>query len=146
MSTDNPQTKDSQASEHSSIIARFDPRKADAGVCLFTLGGKRFALDTALVGEVVTVSRMLRVPLSPAAVLGLFSLRGTPVAVVDLLAVFAMGGGRPSGDETQVLVLRTSEGVVAGVRIDRLDAYEWPAANLRLNAMLLQWVTANPER
>jgi mutator protein MutT len=31
-------------------------------------------------------------------------------------------------------------------RIDRLDGYEWPAANLRLNAMLLQWVTANPER
>ena len=29
-------------------------------------------------------------------------------------------------------------------RIDRLDGYEWPAANLRLNAMLLQWVTANP--
>ena len=31
-------------------------------------------------------------------------------------------------------------------RIDRLDGYEWPAANLRLNAMLRQWVTANPER
>lgn len=31
-------------------------------------------------------------------------------------------------------------------RIDRLDGYEWPAANVRLNAMLLQWVTANPER
>ena len=31
-------------------------------------------------------------------------------------------------------------------RIDCLDGYEWPAANLRLNAMLLQWVKANPER
>ena len=31
-------------------------------------------------------------------------------------------------------------------RIDRLDGYEWPTANLRLNAMLLHWVTANPER
>lgn len=31
-------------------------------------------------------------------------------------------------------------------RIDRLHGYEWPAANLRLNAMLLQWVTANPRR
>jgi chemotaxis signal transduction protein len=56
-------------------------------------------------------------------VLGLFSLRGTPVAVVDLLVVLRKAGPPvPAGGELQVLVLRTAEGVVAGLRIDRLEA------------------------
>lgn len=93
-----------------------------AGVCLFCIEGQRFALDTAAVGEVTTATRMLPVPMVPTPVIGLFSLRGTPVAVVDLLVLL---GERqvpaPLGrDGTTLLVLRTDH-PIAALRIDRLE-------------------------
>jgi chemotaxis signal transduction protein len=112
--------------------ARQTPRaKVDAGVCVFSAGARRFALDTSLVGEVTNVVGLLAVPQSAPALLGIFSLRGTPVAVVDLLALL----GQPSaavGAEVQVLVLRTAEGVLAGLRIDRLHAVVPAASGRRL--------------
>lgn len=106
----------SAASSHYGLTER------DAGVCLFTAAGKRFAVDTALVGEIIGVSRLLKVPLAPAPVLGLFSLRGSPVAVVDLLAVFGQPTRSIPSGELQVLVLRTDDGVLAGLLVDRLEA------------------------
>ena len=115
-------TPSSQAGERSGRRSGHAPQRWDAGVCLFTIANHAFALDTALVGEVVSVATILKVPRSPSAVLGLFSLRGTPVAVVDLLVVLRKGSPTVPSGELRVLVLRTEEGVVAGLRIDRLDA------------------------
>lgn len=94
----------------------------DAGVCLFTVGGRQFALDTSTVGEVIAADSYLPVPMSPGPVIGLFNLRGTPVAIIDLLAVL----GEPKaawGDKKSVslLVLRTEQ-TIGALRVDRLDA------------------------
>jgi chemotaxis signal transduction protein len=52
-------------------------------VCAFAVGTRCYAVDVALVSEVVTVERLAPVPRVPAAVLGVFSLRGMPVALLD---------------------------------------------------------------
>src|SRR6185295_1390429 len=53
-------------------------------LCAFWLGEHCYGLQTALVGEVVTVEALTPVPLAPPPVRGLFNLRGAPVALVDL--------------------------------------------------------------
>ena len=93
-----------------------------AGVCLFSTEGHRFALDTAAVGEVTTTTAMLPVPMVPRPVLGLFNLRGTPVAVVDLLVLLGVRQTPVSASRagTTLLVLRTDR-PIAALRIDRLE-------------------------
>ncbi len=104
-------------------------RPLGAGVCLFTAGERAFVLDTALVGEVTSVPALLSVPRVPPAVLGLFSLRGTPVAVVDLLVLLGQASSPAPLADAQVLVVRgsaTDHGgattIVAGLRITKLKA------------------------
>lgn len=98
------------------------PRRLDAGVCLFSVGAERFALDTALVGEVIQVPSLLSLPASPRAVVGLFSLRGSPLVVVDLLAVLGRPVSEAPTGPTQVLVLQDDQGLLAALRINRLEA------------------------
>ena len=52
-------------------------------VCAFWLRQRCFALDVALVGEVVSVDVLIRVPLSRPSVRGIFNLRGTPVPLSE---------------------------------------------------------------
>lgn len=95
---------------------------ADAGVCLFTAEGQRYALDTAAVGEVTTAAAILPVPMAPPPVVGLFNLRGTPVAVVDLLVLLGSQASPapPRREGTTLLVVRTDH-PIAALRIDRLE-------------------------
>lgn len=65
---------------------------------------------------------MLPVPLSPPAVVGLFNLRGTPVALVDLAVLLDLpAGARDEGKALLALVLRTND-MLASVLIDRMES------------------------
>lgn len=97
--------------------------------CAFWAGGQCYGLEIGLVGELTVVEALLPVPLAPPAVLGLFSLRGTPVALVDLAALLdlpaaegAASGGRGAEPEgaRPALVLRTRD-VQAGMLIERME-------------------------
>lgn len=101
-------------------------RGARAGqyVCVFWLGGDRYALDAVIVREVVAVPGLLPVPLTPPWLLGLCNLRGVALAVVDLggaLDLPTRAGAAPGVSGTAVLVLRAG-GRLAGIRIDRVEA------------------------
>src|SRR5262245_8205241 len=90
----------------------------DQSVCVFWLGEHCFGLQSALVGEVCAVESVTPVPMAPAAVLGLFNLRGTPVALVDLAQVLELpgSGASPDGRSSRTplaLVLRTQSLLVA---------------------------------
>lgn len=93
----------------------------NTSLCAFWLGSKCFALDTKLVGEVVTVEAVTPVPKSHAAVLGLFNLRGTPVALVDLSAVLELSEAAAAKEVRTALVLK-SGGLMAAALIDRMEA------------------------
>jgi purine-binding chemotaxis protein CheW len=90
-------------------------------VCTFWIGKRCYALDTALVGEVVNVETTTPVPLAPSAVVGLFNLRGTPVALVDLANVLDLPEGyQGKGEQKTALVLRKGS-VLGAVLIDRME-------------------------
>lgn len=90
-------------------------------VCAFWIGDTCYALDTDLVGEVVNVEDIVVVPLAPAGVLGLFNLRGTPVALVDLSTVLQLPHARQRSETRTALVLRKTT-VLGALIIDRMEA------------------------
>jgi purine-binding chemotaxis protein CheW len=67
---------------------------------------------------VIEVERIAGVPLAPPEVVGIFSLRGAPVPIVDLTS--SLGAGAPRGTARIALVLRMDAMVVA-LAIDRMD-------------------------
>jgi purine-binding chemotaxis protein CheW len=97
-------------------------------LCGFWLGQQCFAIAADLVGEVVWVEAVTPVPLAPPAILGLFNLRGTPVALVDLVRALALTGTgeaeptRP-GQARTALVLRPGEAndFLLGALIGRME-------------------------
>jgi chemotaxis signal transduction protein len=96
---------------------------APRGACGFWLHGHLLALDVALVGEMVEVEQMVPVPRSHPAVLGIFNLRGVPVALVDLSLILGLkGSGEPKRPGPRRVLVVRAQGVVAGFAIDRVDA------------------------
>jgi purine-binding chemotaxis protein CheW len=94
-------------------------------LCAFWLGEQCYGLETALVGEVMTVDALAPVPLAPAPVRGLFNLRGTPVALLDLSRVLELPDPMPveeprPGKPLVSLVLRT-ERLLVGLLIRRME-------------------------
>jgi purine-binding chemotaxis protein CheW len=92
------------------------------GLCTFWLNDRYFGLDVSLVGEVVAVDAVIPVALAPPSVRGLFNLRGTPVALLELATVLGLTEAQRTSARTQsALVLRHEELTVAVV-IDAMDA------------------------
>jgi chemotaxis signal transduction protein len=96
--------------------------------CAFWLGQQCFAVAAEVVGEVVSVEAVTPVPLSPPAVLGLFNLRGTPVALVDMARALTLTGAGDleplrAGQTRTALVLRPGDGhdFVLGALIGRME-------------------------
>ena len=85
--------------------------------CLFQSGARPYAVRLDAVAEIVDADGLVRLPLSPPRVLGLFTLRR------DVVPVLRMTEGQDEdsgGTDTRlvVLILRT-EGGVWGIRVDR---------------------------
>jgi purine-binding chemotaxis protein CheW len=96
------------------------PNVFKSNVCAFTLGERSFALDVAIVGEVVTVEAYVPVPLSPPAIRGIFNLRGVPVALVDLSALLETTPA-PSDDGPKVALVLKTDDMTVGLAVDRLE-------------------------
>ena len=92
---------------------------ADTVVCAFELLGQTFAIEVTAVREVLEVDAVHAVPLAPEGLLGLASVRGTMLGIVDLASVLGLEGfAMQESAGVQVLVLDTG-GLLFGARIDR---------------------------
>lgn len=58
---------------------------------LLPAGADVYAVDLALVREVIRLPRVTRLPAAPAVVVGLFNLRGEVVALLDTAALLGLG-------------------------------------------------------
>lgn len=85
---------------------------ADAALLSFRIAGRRFALDAERVAEVVRRPPVTRVPLAPASLCGVASLRGRVLPVVSLGELLGVDGpGDASGDASggRLIVLGGAE-------------------------------------
>jgi len=126
-----PASRDEQA-ESSRREAR---SREGVHACVFWLDGQRYALDTVDVVEAITLQQLVSVPLSPAWLLGLTSLRGAPLPVVDLRVVLALPGEAFDSEEQRIgqpVVVLQVEGALMGGRVDRIEAvYAFENARLQ---------------
>lgn len=98
---------------------------------LFHLGNKqRFGINVLKVKEVIPCPKLTKLPDSHPAVVGVATLRGEPLSVIDLS--YAIGSGRIGGDESDackgsVIVTefnRTMHGFLVE-RVDRIIVRNW---------------------
>jgi purine-binding chemotaxis protein CheW len=93
-----------------------------AGVCVFSLEGRRFAVPLALVSEVARMPAILPLRDGPAVVEGLANVRGriTPVLAVRLRFGLPQRSARLSD---QLLIVRAGQRLV-GFRVDHVVGIE----------------------
>ena len=90
---------------------------AELQVCTFLVGGLLLGLPLADVAEVVSGQEVTPVPLAPAAVVGLFNLRGRIVTVVDARARLGLPPREESEGSAHVIV--TVGGDTTSLVVDR---------------------------
>jgi purine-binding chemotaxis protein CheW len=102
----------------------------------FGVDGCLFGVEVAMVQEVVRYQPMTRVPLAPAAIVGLINLRGQVITAVDLRRRFGFPDREPDELPMDVIV-RTKDGLVS-LLVDRIgdvvevgaEAFEEPPETL----------------
>lgn len=83
----------------------------------FVAGDEVFAVDMAPVQEIIRVPEVVRVPLSPPALLGLANLRGKVLPIISLRRVFGMPE-REDDDATRAVVIDLGQPL--GFVVDRV--------------------------
>lgn len=96
------------------------PSATARGLCAFWLAGRCFGLDIRWVGEVVALDTITRVPNARPAIRGLFSLRGEPLVVLDLVRMLELDDRDQPGGKVG-LVLRLGE-LAAAIQVERVES------------------------
>jgi chemotaxis signal transduction protein len=91
-------------------------------VCLFGLGGERFAVDIRQARELVIVDELTAVPRAPAYLSGVANLRGRILPILDVRPLLGLAP-RPVGRGSRVLVVDPGSGQV-GLTIDAILGLE----------------------
>jgi purine-binding chemotaxis protein CheW len=84
----------------------------------FMLGGEEYALDILRISEIIKVRPVTEVPRAPAFVLGIISVRGTIVPVVDLRLRLNLPAPEP-GPAARILIV-TQGGEPYGLVVDEV--------------------------
>lgn len=92
----------------------------DKRYLVLTLGPDDFALDAAVVRELIRPPRLTRVPGAPHTLAGLANLRGTALPVLDLRRI-VHPDLEPVAEPTRVVVAEAGEPV--GLMVDRIVAF-----------------------
>ncbi|MBI5507672.1 MAG: purine-binding chemotaxis protein CheW [Deltaproteobacteria bacterium] len=99
------------------------PQRSAGGTAVellaFWVGDEEYAIEITQIQEIIKVPTIAEVPRAPAGVLGIISLRGTIVPVVDLRVILRLDP-RPVTGQNRVLVLR-GDGDPLGVQVDRVS-------------------------
>jgi purine-binding chemotaxis protein CheW len=99
--------------------------KVDAGVetllelLTFVIAGEHYAVDIERIVEIVTPRNVTRIPNADASVVGILSLRGTIVTLVDVRRKLRHRVGSESTPDTRIVVVDFNNEIV-GFLVDRV--------------------------
>lgn len=96
-----------------------DARPISTDVLVFALAARRYAVDVAVVREVVRAVSILPLPGAPPIVEGLIDLRGTLVPVLDVRARFGLPP-KPI-EHTDLFVVAESQRRLVALHVDDVD-------------------------
>jgi purine-binding chemotaxis protein CheW len=86
-------------------------------VVCFVVDGKSYALDVTVVRQVVSIEKVLPVPRTAPAIIGVFALHGATMALVDTRIIFGLP---PAPTATTALVVARGHRTICGITIDRV--------------------------
>jgi chemotaxis signal transduction protein len=104
------------AAREASVEAR-----AQRELLVFSLDGAAYALPIERVREIVRPHALTPMPHVPEAVLGVLSLRGEIVQVIDARRRFGLPSASP-GRASRVIVMTSEQGDVTGLLVDSVRA------------------------
>lgn len=99
-------------------------------VTVFSIGAGRYAVDSTLIQEIVTLKNLTPLPCVPPHIAGIFNLRGKLLAAVDLCPLLGITGGSIKGDEKMVVL--HDKGMEFGVMVDEIEGvFSLPLADIQ---------------
>jgi purine-binding chemotaxis protein CheW len=132
--------------DRATLLAREPSPEAEAGefldVVTFLLADETYGVESAFVREVYTLKYLTPVPCTPSFVLGITSVRGRIVPVIDILKFF--GIARESLNEFDKIVIVASGGIEAGIRADAVSGVQ--SVPLEKLQAILPTLTENLEK
>ena len=85
----------------------------------FEIGGEAFSIDVEMVEEIITPRRSTRVPNAPPEIIGIFSLRGRIVTLIDLAKILDVDDQWNETLDSRLIVVRVASDTL-GFRVDRV--------------------------
>jgi purine-binding chemotaxis protein CheW len=85
----------------------------------FVIAGEHYAVDIERIVEIVTPRPVTRIPNADQSVVGIISLRGTIVTLVDVRRKLRHGNGAATSDDTRIVVIDFHHEMV-GFLVDRV--------------------------
>ncbi|MGH9459074.1 MAG: chemotaxis protein CheW [Thermoanaerobaculia bacterium] len=104
--------------ETATAIEEAPAEGAEAEMLTFVVAGEQYAIDIDRIAEIIAPRRPTPVPNAPPSVIGIISLRGTIVTMLDLRRAL----GHPPGDagiDSRTIVVE-DRGGLAGFAVDRV--------------------------
>lgn len=105
---------------------------------IFSLAGELYAAKVGGIHEILRPPPLTRVPRAPRGVLGVVSVRGRLVTVVDPRRALSLASPPPTSSRARIVLVETADGELLGVYVDEVqrverfadDDLEPPAASL----------------
>jgi purine-binding chemotaxis protein CheW len=95
------------------------PGEGQVELLTFAIAGEQYAVDIEQIVEIVTPRPVTRIPNTDSSVVGIMSLRGTIVTLVDVRKKLRHRGGSPGGEEVRVIVVDLRNETI-GFEVDRV--------------------------
>lgn len=90
-------------------------------VLVFSLAGQRYGVNVAKVREVILPVRATASPDQPAAVMGMFNLRGKVLPLVDLREYFDLGPREDDGPDDRRIIVTEFNGQMGAFQVDAVE-------------------------
>ena len=100
------------------IAAKIAEREQQLELLTFIIAGEQYAIEIERIVEIVTQRPITRIPNADRSVVGIISLRGTVVTLVDVRNMLRHGSA-PSGADTRIVVIDLRNEIV-GFVVDRV--------------------------
>jgi len=92
---------------------------AEIELLTFSIGGELYAIDIENVVEIITPRPITQIPNADPSIVGILSLRGTVVTLIDTRRRLGHSGGETVGEDVRVVVVQQKEEHV-GFTVDRV--------------------------
>jgi purine-binding chemotaxis protein CheW len=106
-------------------------------VLAFRIGRETYGFPIDAVQEIIPPMRITPVPNAPKAIMGILSLRGVVIPVLDI-AVFLGQTAAPLDPDARIIVLRSGEEIL-GIHVDRVEhTVQVPLARIEATPQTVQ--------